>query len=180
MDGHRAWDPRICPSVPTQPPSTQGSSGLHAPHQLPPRAPWDGGTIPAQTREPQWLVCLFSAPFEGSLARQHLAVLFVLPAQLEEQDRPLQHPACSHSSRLPACSPAYAVCSWLPQSLVVPPLQTHIIHPLPLRLKPQPWQRERIRPPHGAPAQRSAGVTRASSCQNRSLLTPVPEKGYCS
>lgn len=45
--------PRICRSVPTQLPSTQGSwPGAvqeHAPRLLPPGAPWDGGTVPAQT-----------------------------------------------------------------------------------------------------------------------------------
>lgn len=45
-------DPGICPSVPTQPPSMRGSSPgavqEHDPHLLPLRAPWDGGTIPAQ------------------------------------------------------------------------------------------------------------------------------------
>lgn len=72
---------------------------------------------------------------EGSPARQRLAVLFVLPAQLEEQDRPLWHPACSRSPGLPPCSPACAACSWLPQRLVVPLPQTHVVRSsLPLRL----------------------------------------------
>ena len=43
--------PGLCPSAPTQPPSTQGSVQEHIPHLLPLRTPWDGGTIPAQTRD---------------------------------------------------------------------------------------------------------------------------------
>lgn len=40
--------------------------------------------------------------WEGSPARQRLAVLFVLPAQLEEQDRPLRTPSLFQLPRAPS------------------------------------------------------------------------------
>lgn len=125
-----------------------------------PRAPWDGGTVPAQPGQ---------AALGGAV---------VLPAHCGGAGPAPVAPSLFLLPRAP--SPLASLCClFLAASEPrLPPLQAH-----PGRSSapsPQPWQRERMRLPSGAAARRFAGVTRASSWQSCILLSPAPAKGYCS
>lgn len=147
-----------------------------------PVANWEPHGMVAPLEAPRWLVCSFSAWLGRQPGEAALGGAVCSPSTVGGTG-----PAPANTQRVPAppglppCSPACAACSRLPQSLAVPPPQTHAGgSSAPSPPEPQPCPRERTRPPRGAPAQHFAGATKASSCQNHILPTPALGKGYCS